>query len=47
MTETTVAVNNRKHSSLCESVGLGEDASFARYADRIYETFRKLGVLRY
>ena len=28
-------------------VGLGEDASFARYADRIYETFRKLGVLRY
>lgn len=27
-------------------VGLGEDASFARYADRVYETFRKLGVLR-
>ncbi len=28
-------------------VRVGEDASFARYADRIHETFRKLGVLRY
>lgn len=27
-------------------VGLGEDASFARYADRIYEIFRELGVLK-
>jgi NitT/TauT family transport system ATP-binding protein len=28
-------------------VGLGEDASFVHYADRIYETFRKIGVLHY
>ncbi|CAG0955986.1 hypothetical protein ANRL3_00552 [Anaerolineae bacterium] len=47
MAETNVTANERKRSSLREPVGLGEDASFARYADRIYETFRKLGVLRY
>jgi NitT/TauT family transport system ATP-binding protein len=27
-------------------VGLGEDPSFVRYADRIYKTFRQLGILR-
>jgi NitT/TauT family transport system ATP-binding protein len=26
-------------------VGLGQDASYVRYADRIYETFQKIGVL--
>lgn len=28
-------------------VGLGEDSTFVRYADRIYATFRKLGVLQF